>query len=41
MVDYVLALGLFGVPIALFLMRMAAVIALGYEIEATLWSMPI
>lgn len=41
MLDYLLLFALVGVPISAFLVKLVLVLQLGYEIEATLWSLPI
>lgn len=39
--DYLMLVMAIGVPLTFFFLLLSAIIKLGYEIEATIWSMPI
>jgi hypothetical protein len=40
-IDYILLVGIIGVPLAIFIVRFVDVIALLYEISASVWMLPI
>ena len=39
--NYLLVFAFVGIPVMALLVRLIAVLGLSYEIEATLWSMPV